>query len=358
MVSLTWILTVYAAWIRILLAQFWLNRDLLYLPECCDFNTDPPSHTCGQNISNLTKIHAIFMTHLDVGYTEPMHNSCDRHFNHDFPKSFEISKNLSKKEDNFKFRWTEYPWMILEYLDGGAQCGYTNRTLESILQMNKSILNDEIIWNANAFTSHWSISDPLSFNFSIHLRNKLNKIYNKNWGKVFKSTDVPGLPLSIIPYLNKSGIYAAHIGTNFIMDKYPLIMPNISAKLKTILPKQESYLFRWKHSETGLETIIMMETNYGSFILPNNSTEAMVFFYNADNYGPPTVHSIDLFKNCLTSSFPNVEIITSSMDEYVENVILKPEIYDNIPVFTDLSMGNSWVYAVQSDPFKTNVYRY
>ena len=102
----------------------------------------------------------------------------------------------------------------------------------------------------------------------------------------------------------------------------------------------------------------MIELWYGQWILPYNTTEALSFFYTNENLGPPNINDTNCYLNCLKKSFPNAEIIATSLDEYVENVLLKPEVYHNIPVLNGSSnIGDGWVYGIQSDPLKIAVSR-
>ena len=50
-----------------------------------------------------------------------------RYFNDYFPAAFKTAAELRKRGGEERFRWTEFPWLIMEYLDGGANCAHDRR---------------------------------------------------------------------------------------------------------------------------------------------------------------------------------------------------------------------------------------
>lgn len=63
----------------------------------------------------LEKIHLVYMTHLDLGFTDTTRNVCDRYFDLYFPQAFKLSSDLRKScktETCPVFRWTQFPWLI------------------------------------------------------------------------------------------------------------------------------------------------------------------------------------------------------------------------------------------------------
>ena len=57
---------------------------------------------------------------------------------------------LRKRNSTATFRWTEFPWLILEYLDGGAGCAHRERTAVEVAAMEAAIAQDDVIWHATA----------------------------------------------------------------------------------------------------------------------------------------------------------------------------------------------------------------
>ena len=161
--------------------------------------------------------------------------------------------------------------MILEVLNSTGCSHLTNdSTLWAELQSDLmyAIENDFIIWDGNSVNSHWDATHSYAFEYSLQLRHELNKRFNKSWGKVWKLTDITGVPSTVVPLLNDSGIYAIHLGANGV-GTLPGDLPD-EATLKTIFDSDPARLWRWKHYPSMKETIVMMEIGYGQFILPNS----------------------------------------------------------------------------------------
>lgn len=84
--------------------------------------------------------------------------------------------------------------------------------------------------------------------------------------------------------------------------------------------------------------------------------EALVFLYTQENEAPPTVAGSEAYLDCLTSTFNATVVGNSTFDSYVENVLLNPTIYDNIPHLSQ-NLGDLWVHGIQTDPFKIGTFR-
>ena len=118
---------------------------------CCAAGTvcDTRTQTCGP-APELTKIHVVYMTHLDLGFTNTTRNVCDEYADEYFPAAFETAAALRRNCTDAKtcptFRWTEFPWIIQEYLDGGTGCAHNRRTVAQLAAMEAAIERDDIIW--------------------------------------------------------------------------------------------------------------------------------------------------------------------------------------------------------------------
>ena len=103
---------------------------------------------------SFSKVHVVYMTHLDLGFTNSTRNVCDTYFDTYFPAAFETASSLRASCTDKKtcpvFRWTEFPWIIQEFLDGGAGCAHTRRTVKQLQAMVEAIGRDDVIWHANA----------------------------------------------------------------------------------------------------------------------------------------------------------------------------------------------------------------
>ena len=118
---------------------------------CCATGTvcDTRTQTCGP-APELTKIHVVYMTHLDLGFTNTTRNVCDEYADEYFPAAFATAAALRRNCTDAKtcptFRWTEFPWIIQEFLDGGTGCAHNRRTVAQLAAMEAAIERDDIIW--------------------------------------------------------------------------------------------------------------------------------------------------------------------------------------------------------------------
>jgi hypothetical protein len=65
---------------------------------------------------NITRVHVVFMTHLDVGYTlDTSMDVIEQYRTQWFPKAFATAAALP---DTFK--WTTHPWLLLEILNNAT----------------------------------------------------------------------------------------------------------------------------------------------------------------------------------------------------------------------------------------------
>ena len=64
----------------------------------------------------ITRVHAVFMTHLDVGYTlDTSMAVLEQYRSQWFPKAYATAEALPGR-----FRWTTHPWLMLEILNNAT----------------------------------------------------------------------------------------------------------------------------------------------------------------------------------------------------------------------------------------------
>lgn len=253
------------------------------------------SNTQAQTV-DLKKIHLVYMTHLDLGFTDTTRNVCDRYFDLYFPQSFKLSSDLraSCKDPSTcpVFRWTQFPWLIQEFLDGAAGCSHRKRTPDEISAMETAISNDDVLWHANPVNWLTEVADAELFSYGLQMRKRLNTRFNKTHGATAaKLSDTTGMSRSAIPTLVKSGVSNFHIGYNGV-GGLPKVFTN-----GTVYSSGTSFcgrdsgcpneaIFRWVEPNTGAELLTMIEGNYGNEVdvpLAGEGSEATRYLY-----APPT----------------------------------------------------------------------
>ena len=116
--------------------------------ECSGINwSNGATWQLTQPNTNITTVHVVFMTHLDVGFTLLARDVCEEYFFKHFPNGIALSKQLLAMGGPAQYAVTSHPWLIQEYLDGATQCAHTPRNASQIQLMKDAIANDYVRWH-------------------------------------------------------------------------------------------------------------------------------------------------------------------------------------------------------------------
>ena len=107
-----------------------------------------------QPVENISLVHVVYMTHLDVGFTLLARDVCEQYFQQHLPNGIALSRALRAAGGAARYSVTSHPWLIQEFLDGAADCAHTARTAAQIADMEQAIADDDVRWHgkpANMF---------------------------------------------------------------------------------------------------------------------------------------------------------------------------------------------------------------
>jgi hypothetical protein len=138
------------------------------------------------------KIHLIFKTHLDVGFTDFAAVVLNNYFANYIPAAMRVAKVMREAGHQERFIWTTGSFLIYEYLEQG--------TTAERKQMEEAITAGDIAWHALPFTTHTELMDADLFHFGLSLSAELDNRFGKHTIAA-KMTDVPGHTRGIIPLL-------------------------------------------------------------------------------------------------------------------------------------------------------------
>lgn len=269
----------------------------------------------------ITKVHVVFKTHLDVGFTDLADKVVESYFTNFIPQAMNLSKNLREKYSECRFRWTTGSWLIYKYLEDTHG---PDRKL-----MEEGIMAGDICWHALPFTMHSEALDTSLFDLGIKLSERLDQRFGKMTIGA-KMTDVPGHTRSIVPSLEAAGIKFLHIGVN------PASSP----------PKVPQF-FKWQAPD-GSMVVVMYDNEYGGQVLIPGSSEAVAIILTGDNHGPHDENAvIEIYRN-LAKRFPQAEIVSNDLSDIASTCI---EYVDQLPTIKS-ELGDSWIHGIGSDPFK------
>jgi hypothetical protein len=276
--------------------------------------------------AEIEKVHIIFKTHLDVGFT----NLADKVFDtyiHDFiPRAISLSEEMRKTRETEQYVWTTGSFLIYHFLEKSDPA--MRKRMETAIQ------NGDIAWHGLPFTLHTELADQSLFELGIQLSVNLDKRFGKKTTGS-KMTDVPGHSRAIVPLMAKHNITFLHVGKN-------------PASTSPDVPP----LFRWQTPD-GSEVVIMNQTDYGStMVIPGTKTAVNISF-TGDNHGPQNPEQIlGIYKN-LQDQFPNARIIASNLSDVANEI---SAIKSLLPVVTS-ELGDTWIHGVGSDPLKIAQFR-
>lgn len=269
----------------------------------------------------VSKVHLIFKTHLDIGFTNLAQHVIQSYLNNFIPGALSLAEDLRETGKNNRFIWTTGSWLIYEFLEKADAA--------SRRRMERAIDNNDIAWHGLPFTTHTELADPSLFELGIQLSKKLDNRFGKKTIAA-KMTDVPGHTRSLIPILEKNQIEFLHIGVN-----------------PASTPPEVPSLFNWQ-SPDGKNIVVMYQKDYGSqMIIPGTQT-AVAISFTGDNHGPQKPQQIAEIYSSLRKQFPNAEIVASTLNNVASEIAL---IKEELPIIKK-EIGDTWIHGVASDPLK------
>lgn len=277
-------------------------------------------------MSGIKKVHVIFKTHLDIGFTDLARNVIDKYFKLFIPRAIQLAEELRNEGGTAQFVWTTGSWLIHEYLKQADE--------EQTRNIENAIAAGSIMWHGLPFTTHTELMDPALFEYGLSIAQKLNAKYGKSTITA-KMTDVPGHSIGMVPLLAKNGIRYLHLGVN-PASKVPSV-PEI---------------FVWR-AQDGSEVVVNYANNYGNTVQIDGFDEVMVFAHTGDNCGPPSKEDIEAEFARLSERFPGAVIQASTMEFFASRLVAMK---DRFPVVYE-EIGDTWIHGAASDPTKIQHYR-
>ena len=287
-----------------------------------------PAFAFGQDAPNeqIEKVHVIFKTHLDVGFTDLALNVEKRYINNFIPKAIEINEQLRQEGSDDRYVWTTGSWLIDVYLKQAKP--------DDVKKLEDAIQRGDIVWNGVPYTFQSEVASRDIFETTLKLAGRLDRKYGKQTVAA-KMTDVPGHTRSIIAPLCNRGIRFLHIGING----------------GNMIPKVPKFC-RWKNGD-GNEIILMIDGEYGGdSVLPDGKTAVSINF-TSDNVGPHSLQQVKNIFDNLRKKYPNAAVAGSNLNEVAKDAW---KIADKLPVVT-AEIGDTWIYGAANHPEMMMRYR-
>lgn len=274
----------------------------------------------------VKRVLALFMCHLDVGFTNTQANVMRLYFDRYFPEAIKTAAQ-QRATGGDPYVWTTGSWLLYEYLE---QANAAERR-----QMEQSIAAGDIAWHALPFNWQTEMLDRSMIVGSLGLSESLDRRFGKKTTGA-KMADVPGHSRGIVGPLAERGVKLLHIGVN-----------------GGSTPPEVPEAFVWK-DDTGASLIMLYSLHsYGSVIQVPHSDLAVAIMMRSDNGGPHSVAEIHQVYADLRKQFPQAQIKAANASEIAAAV---EQFESTLPVVTQ-EIGDTWIYGIPSDPLKVARYR-
>ncbi|MDR1190920.1 MAG: DUF5054 domain-containing protein [Verrucomicrobiales bacterium] len=273
------------------------------------------------------RIHVVFKTHLDLGFTNFARRVKAAYFQNFIPKAMSLARRLREDADGHRFIWTTGSWLVHEYLEQASPA--QRRRLE------QAIADGDLVWHGLPFTTHTELLDATLLRHALGLVRALDR----RFGRVTiaaKMTDVPGHTRALVPLLAEAGIGFLHLGVN--PASTPPAVPEV---------------FRWRASSAEEITVAYAKGDYGGLTRVAGCPEALYFAHTGDNNGPPSADAVRQIFADLARRFPGARAVASTMDAYAAGLA---RVRDTLPVVTG-ELGDTWIHGAGTDPLKVARYR-
>ncbi|TAY99807.1 DUF5054 domain-containing protein [Rhizobium leguminosarum] len=269
------------------------------------------------------RVHLVFKTHLDIGFTDHAEKVRRQYHERFIPQAIETGKHFhAENPDEPKFIWTSGAWLIWDHLN--------SRSAGEVAALEQAIERGLIRWHGLPFTTHTELMSPDLFQAGLSYSQELDRRFGKTTIAA-KMTDVPGHTLGMVPLLSEAGIRFLHLGVNTASP--PPDVPDI---------------FRWR-APGGEEVVVMYQRSYGETCFPDGFEDGLSFAHTNDNMGPQSVPQTAEAYRELRARESDAVIRAATLEDY--GAILWSE-RQRFPV-VELELGDSWIHGSGSDPVKT-----
>lgn len=272
----------------------------------------------------VKRVHVVFKTHLDVGFTNLACRIHQQYVHHHIPVSLKVAREMNT-DGQKKFIWTMGSYMIDYALRYGTE--------EEKRDLTDAIKRGDIVWHGLAMTTHTELLDETLLDFDLSIAAGLDKRFGRHTIAA-KMTDVPGHPQGLVRHLASHGIQYLHIGVNGTS-----MVPNVPPT------------FVWKCGPD--KVIVQYSSYYGTPCYVEGQEDALEFAHTSDNMGPQSAQDVEKELSRIQEKYPGAEVFASTLDDYAATLL---PIMDTLPV-VDAEIGDTWDYGLAADPIKTAAYR-
>ena len=276
---------------------------------------------------NTKRIHLVFKTHLDIGFTDHAAKVRRQYHEQFIPQAIATGEHFfAENPERPAFIWTTGAWLIWDHLN--------SQSPERVKRLERAIERGLIAWHKLPFTTHTELMSPAVFRAGLSYAQELDQRFGKATIAA-KMTDVPGHTLGMVPLLADAGVKFLHLGVN-TASPVPDVPP----------------IFRWRAPDRA-EIVVMYQASYGETDFPAGADIGLSFAHTSDNIGPQSVGQTVEAVRALGHAHPDAEIVASTLDAFGAAMWARRE---SFPMVTE-EIGDSWIHGTGSDPAKVARFR-
>ncbi|WP_158648280.1 DUF5054 domain-containing protein, partial [Candidatus Symbiothrix dinenymphae] len=280
----------------------------------------------GQPNPEVTKVHVIFKTHLDIGYTDFATKIEQRFIEEYIPKALAVNDALKAEGSADRYVWTTGTWLVDTYLKQAPP--------DSVKKFEQALKEGDFAWVGIPYTIESESANLPLFEGMLKLSHRLDKQFGKKTIAA-KMTDVPGHTRSIVTPLYDAGFRFLHIGLNYCAP----------------IPSVPTFC-RWRNTD-GKEIVLMYQNSYGeTSVLPDGKTVVSINFTH-DNRGPHTLQQVKSIYSKLREQYPNARVFGSTLSAVAEDL---SSMTAQMPVLTS-EIGDTWIFGYASSPVMMSRFR-
>lgn len=273
----------------------------------------------------LRRVHVVYKTHLDLGYTDLAANVLARYRDEFIPTAIRLGRELLESTGRREFVWSTGSWLVAHALKHGSPAQRA--------ELDAAIRDGLVAWHGLPFSTHTELQSRATIAHGIAVTRRLDDIYGRQT-TAGKMTDVPGHTIGLVPALAAAGVRYFHVGVNPASP-----VPDVPDH------------FRWVAPD-GSEVVTSYDNSYGSNAvtaevkrLPG-ANEGLFLSFTSDNTGPPTKQSVTQLLDALRTRYDGADVRGSDLDAFGR---IAWDAREHLPVFTG-EIGDSWIYGPACDP--------
>jgi hypothetical protein len=315
----------------------------------------------------VTKVHLLFMSHLDVGFTGFINEVHNSYLQSHYPRALALAAAMRANASSAdRFSYTTHPWLLSFFFDCPANYTLSGVTMlcpnaTQQADMRAAIARGDVQFHAAPFNVEWEGAAFPEFaltNFA--LAKNLSTALGVPAPRTASCRDVPGVTRGVLPVLAAAGVSRFSEGVN--PSTTPPNMPSPSvwrdeASGAQVLYVQHSWGYGLGRNPLRGERRVRLAAGLGdaSCATVYGWGEALCFNFRGEGAGPPdnVQEVLDTFA-AFRAEFPGAEVVSSSFDAYFD--ALEGVADSLLPVVTSES-GDSWINGYAADPAKMSLYR-